>query len=175
MSLVVIVYTVQFYHQVYGKGPSAFRELPDGPNELRFLEFLSSCGSDCLFTDTERSGADCTNRAKSCAQGHISCCAILSLVTSGDSLFAECPTPHARQQFYLLLIKVLCQTMCPRCWCSVPAFHHSHYQCLQKDNAKACSPFPTEVSHPSGYPETLWSEAVHFRMGKETKEKPWPP
>lgn len=175
MSLVVMVYTVQFYHQVYGKGPSAFRELPDGPNELHFLEFLSSCGSDCLFTDTEKSGADCTDRAKSCAQGHISCCAILSLVPSGDSLFAECPTPHARQQFYLLLIKVLCQTMCPGCWCSVPAFHHSHYQCLQKDNAKACSPFPAEVSHPSGYPETLWSEAVHFRMGKETKEKPWPP
>lgn len=65
--------------------------------------------------------------------------------------------------------------MCPGCWCSVPAIHRSHHQCLQKGNARACSPFPTEVSHPSGCLETLWCEAVHFRMGKERKYRFWCP
>lgn len=69
MCLAVMVYTVQFCHQVYGEGPSARRELPAGLDELGFLEFLSRRGSDCLFADTNRSGADCTNRAESCAQG----------------------------------------------------------------------------------------------------------
>ena len=52
MCLAVMVYTMQFCHQVYGKGPSALRELPAGLNELGFLQFLSRHGPDRLFTDT---------------------------------------------------------------------------------------------------------------------------
>lgn len=69
MCLAVMVYTVQFYHRVYGKAPSALGELPARLNELGFLEFLSRHGSECLFTDTNRNGADCTDRAESRAWG----------------------------------------------------------------------------------------------------------
>lgn len=65
--LAVMIYTAQFYHQVYRKGPSSLREIPAGEDLLGFLEFPSRHGSDCLFMETNRSGADCTDRAESCA------------------------------------------------------------------------------------------------------------
>lgn len=69
ICLAAMVYTAQFYHQVYGKGPPALRELPAREDLLGFLGFPSRHGSDCLFMETNRSGADCTERAESCAWG----------------------------------------------------------------------------------------------------------
>lgn len=126
--------------------------------------------------DTNRSGADGTDRAGSCAEGQPGMQSCPGSHQAIPSLVDGCPAPHASQQFHLVLFEVQFQTMCPGCRCSVSAPRHSRYQFLQKgtEMPTACSPFFTEVSPPRCCLKTICSEAAHFRMGKRKKTQAGP-